>query len=100
MVRAASASDSTNHSALNTKFKRGRFLQRQQCQEGEGQSGDSQEETVSVTKSEPPSSPPPAPGTALVKPHSSPIHNSPPPKEEPADHPPLPPDRQPSLDPL
>lgn len=39
MVRAASASatESPIHGALATKFKRGRFLQRQQCQEGENQ---------------------------------------------------------------
>lgn len=124
MVRAASASASSppHHSAMNTKFKRGRLLQRQQCQEGEGQE-DKEPDKPSVTKSEPPPSPPPT-TSALVKQHSSPIlpYNSPPrsspppppkevlpppplkspdppPKEPPEPKPSLP-DRQPSLDPL
>jgi len=107
MVRAASASatESPIHGALATKFKRGRFLQRQQCQEGENQ----EEVTATMTKSEPPPSPPPPATSALVKQHSSPVlpyspRTSPPPappKEEPADPlPPSAPDRQPSLDPL
>lgn len=50
LVRAVSASE-LHHSALTTKFKRGRFLKRQQCQE-------SAEEEAGVTKSEPPPSPP------------------------------------------
>ena len=71
MVRAASASatESPIHGALATKFKRGRFLQRQQCQEGENQ----EEVTAAVTKSEPPPSPPPPTTSALVKQHSSPV---------------------------
>lgn len=108
MVRAASASatESPIHGALATKFKRGRFLQRQQCQEGENQ----EEVPATVTKSEPPPSPPPPTTAALVKQHSSPVlpyspRTSPPPappKEEPVDPlpPPSGPDRQPSLDPL
>lgn len=107
MVRAASASatESPIHGALATKFKRGRFLQRQQCQEGENQ----EEVTATMTKSEPPPSPPPPATSALVKQHSSPVlpyspRTSPPPappKEEPVDPlPPSAPDRQPSLDPL
>ena len=122
MVRAASASatESPIHGALATKFKRGRFLQRQQCQEGENQ----EEVTATMTKSEPPPSPPPPATSALVKQHSSPVlpyspRTSPPPAppkevlsktlsliesklfQEPADPlPPSAPDRQPSLDPL
>ena len=123
MVRAASASatESPIHGALATKFKRGRFLQRQQCQEGENQ----EEVTATVTKSEPPPSPPPPTTSALVKQHSSPVlpyspRTSPPPappkevccrpiiltvqckpSKEPVDPlPPSAPDRQPSLDPL
>jgi len=86
-----------------------RFLQRQQCQEGEAQE---EAAATSVTKSEPPPSPPPPTTSALVKQHSSPVlpYSSPvrvspppcpPPKEEPPDPQPLGPgDRQPSLDPL
>jgi len=119
MVRAASASEVQHHSALTTKFKRGRFLQRQQCQEA----AEEAESSGPVTRSEPPPSPPPP--QQLVKQHSSPLlpsqsysspHNSPPPapppKEEPRDplgsppqapqpaHHAPPPARQPSLDPL
>ena len=83
MVRAASvsATESPHHSALTTKFKRGRFLQRQQCQEGEeredstgGQVTSGLLDTkshcspslqASVTKSEPPSSPPPSTATLV-----------------------------------
>jgi len=109
MVRAASASEiSQHHSALTTKFKRGRFLKRQQCQEATEET-----EGTPVTRSEPPPSPPST--QQLVKQHSQPLlpsqrsysppHSSPPPKEEPRDplehqpHAP-PPARQPSLDPL
>jgi len=109
MVRAASASEiSQHHSALTTKFKRGRFLKRQQCQEATEET-----EGTPITRSEPPPSPPST--QQLVKQHSQPLlpsqqsysppRSSPPPKEEPRDpmdqpsHAP-PPARQPSLDPL
>jgi len=109
MVRAASASEiSQHHSALTTKFKRGRFLKRQQCQEATEDT-----EGTPVTRSEPPPSPPST--QQLVKQHSQPLLpsqqsytppcSSPPPKEEPRDplehqpHAPAP-ARQPSLDPL
>jgi hypothetical protein len=121
MVRAASASESSQHGALATKFKRGRFLQRQQCQEGDA----AQEEGGAGAKSEPPPSPPPPPAASgLVKqrsspvlpPHSSPARASPPPgpapkevantppactdPQEPPEMPGTPQDRQQSLDPL
>jgi len=124
MVRAASAGESAQHSALATKFKRGRFLQRQQCQEAETNQEPPDPPTTeqqAVTRSEPPPSPPAAP-QQLVKQHSSPLlsaqtfppspRSSPPPKTEPPDplvSPPLggttfpgpsPTARQPSLDPL
>ena len=69
MVRAASASatESPIHGALATKFKRGRFLQRQQCQEGENQ----EEVSATMTKSEPP--PFIAPAAAFALPAGLPL---------------------------
>jgi len=53
LVRTVSASEVQG--ALSTKFKRGRFLKRQQCQEA---TEDTESSSGGVTKSEPPPSPP------------------------------------------
>ena len=101
------------YSALTTKFKRGRFLKRQQCQES------AEDAETGITKSEPPPSPPSITvntAPSLVKQISQPLlpsqsysspspHQSPPPEEPPCSpgggvspHPTT--SRQPSLDPL
>jgi len=73
LVRTVSASEVQG--ALSTKFKRGRFLKRQQCQEA---NEDTESSGAGITKSEPPSSPPsitvssPTP-TSLVKQRSQPL---------------------------
>ncbi len=50
--------------ALSTKFKRGRFLKRQQCQEA---TEDTESSSGGVTKSEPPPSPPSITGKCLFR---------------------------------
>lgn len=111
MVRAASASDISSHEgALSTKFKRGRFLKRQQCQEtADDMDYPGQPCNLSVPSSS---------GNQLVKQRSQPTlpsertisfsnssspHHSPPPSDPEPYIPPQiskTPDRQPSLDPL
>lgn len=91
LVRTVSASE-IQPGALTTKFKRGRFLKRQQCQEATEES----EASSGVTKSEPPPSPPAITvnSSALVKQRSQPLlpsqtypplapHPSPPPPPPP-----------------
>jgi len=111
MVRAASASDISAHEgALSTKFKRGRFLKRQQCQETADDVVDYPAQPCNLSV-------PSSSGNRLVKQGSQPIlpsertisfsnssspHPSPPPPDEPYTPPQInkTPDRQPSLDPL
>lgn len=75
LVRAVSATE-LHHSALATKFKRGRFLKRQQCQDA------AEESEGGITRSEPPPSPPTitVDSTALVEqqpPRTHPFSQSP-----------------------
>jgi len=100
VMRSSSAEEGSSQSLLTTKFKRERFLKRQQCQEAA-------EETEGTPVTDPPL--PLAPAQKMVKQHSlaalTPQHNSTPsqPKEEPVDpeedHQATP-GRQHSLDPL
>merc|ERR1719347_885472 len=82
VMRSSSAEEGSSQSLLTTKFKRERFLKRQQCQEAA-------EETEGTPVTDPPL--PLAPAQKMVKQHSlaalTPQHNSTPsqPKEEPVD---------------
>ena len=106
VVRSASAEDVTSHSALTTKFKRERFLKRQQCQEA-AEAEETESAPAPGDTAPAPVSPPPQ---KIVKQHSHPLLSpaSSQLKEEPQDeNTPAPPSsvsstpaRQPSLDPL
>ena len=122
IVRSASAEDPAQQGALTTKFKRERFLKRQQCQEAAEESEVSSPASTSLPIATPvTTAPPPTPAVVLSEPLVSPAEKKVEqgedaelePKEEPAEtgggggrrqlslepgQPATP--RQPSLDPL